>query len=101
MGRFGTVAIVVNNAGIAHKNQPLLDVDEKTVDRVYAVNVKSIFYMTHAIVPLMRQRRSAVILNVGSVAGIPSPDPLAEPHSCRSSYRTHTRLRSLCLELAA
>lgn len=68
--RFGVPDIVVNNAGMTHRNQPMLDVDEKTFDRVFDVNVKSIYYMTHAVVPLMRQRKSGVILNVGSTAGI-------------------------------
>jgi len=68
--RFGTVDIVVNNAGWTHKNGPLLDVDEATFDRVYDINVKSIFHMVHAVVPLMRSKRKGVILNVGSTAGI-------------------------------
>jgi len=67
---FGAPDIVVNNAGTTHKNQPMLNVDEETFDRVYAVNIKSIYHMAHAIVPLMRERKSGVILNVGSVAGI-------------------------------
>ena len=45
---FGGLDIVVNNAGWTHRNQPLLDVDEATFDRVYAINVKSIFHMVHA-----------------------------------------------------
>ncbi len=68
--RFGVPDIVVNNAGTTHDNQPMLQVDEAMFDRVYAVNVKSIFHMAHAVVPLMRERRSGVILNVGSTAGI-------------------------------
>jgi len=67
---FGVPDIVVNNAGTTHKNQPMLNVDEETFDRVFAVNIKSIYHMAHAVVPLMRQRKSGVILNVGSVAGI-------------------------------
>jgi 3-oxoacyl-[acyl-carrier protein] reductase len=67
--RFGAPDIVVNNAGTTHRNMPMLEVDEKTFDRVYAVNVKSIFNMSHAVVPLMR-KRGGVILNVGSTAGI-------------------------------
>jgi 3-oxoacyl-[acyl-carrier protein] reductase len=67
---FGVPDIVVNNAGTTHKNQPMLNVDEETFDRVYAVNVKSIYHMTHAVVPLMREKKAGVILNVGSVAGI-------------------------------
>lgn len=68
--RFGTVDIVVNNAGTTHKNQPMLEVDEATFDRVYAVNVKSIYYMTLAAVPILREKKRGVILNVGSTAGI-------------------------------
>jgi 3-oxoacyl-[acyl-carrier protein] reductase len=67
---FGVPDIVVNNAGTTHSNRPMLEVDEASFDLVYAVNVKSIFHMAHAVVPLMQQRRSGVILNVGSVAGI-------------------------------
>lgn len=67
---FGVPDIVVNNAGTTHANQPMLQVDEAAFDRVYAVNVKSIFHMAHAVVPLMRQRGGGVILNVGSTAGI-------------------------------
>jgi 3-oxoacyl-[acyl-carrier protein] reductase len=68
--RFGIPDIVVNNAGTTHRNQPMLEVDEQTFDRVFNVNVKSIYLMTKAVLPLMRQRRQGVILNVGSTAGI-------------------------------
>lgn len=68
---FGTPDIIVNNAGTTHKNQPMLQVDEATFDRVFAVNVKSIYHMTHAVLPVLRQRGTGgVILNVGSTAGI-------------------------------
>ena len=67
---FGAPDIVVNNAGTTHKNRPMLEVDEATFDKVFAVNVKSIYHMTHAILPLMRQKGGGVILNIGSVAGI-------------------------------
>ena len=67
---FGSPDIVVNNAGTTHKNRPMLEVDEATFDRVFAVNVKSIYHMTQAVLPLLRQRGGGVILNVGSTAGI-------------------------------
>ena len=70
---FGIPDIVVNNAGITHPNSPMTDVDEATFDRVFAVNVKSIYHMTQAVVPLMRTR-GGVILNIGSTAG-PRPRP--------------------------
>jgi 3-oxoacyl-[acyl-carrier protein] reductase len=67
---FGVPDIVVNNAGVTHINKPLLDVTEEEFDRVYDINVKSIFHMAHAAVPLMRKNGGGVILNVGSTAGI-------------------------------
>jgi 3-oxoacyl-[acyl-carrier protein] reductase len=67
---FGPPDIVVNNAGTTHRNQPMLDVDEATFDRVFAVNVKSIYHMARAIVPIMRARRQGSIINIGSTAGI-------------------------------
>ncbi len=67
---FGGLDIVVNNAGTTHRNQPMLEVDEATFDRVFAVNVKSIYHMTQAVVPVMRERKAGVIINIGSTAGI-------------------------------
>jgi 3-oxoacyl-[acyl-carrier protein] reductase len=67
---FGPPDIVVNNAGTTHRNQPMLEVDETTFDRVFAVNVKSIYHMAQAVIPLMRQRKSGAIINIGSTAGI-------------------------------
>lgn len=67
---FGAVDIVVNNAATTHKNQPMLDVDEATFDRVFAVNVKSIYLMAQAVIPVMRKQGQGVILNIGSTAGI-------------------------------
>ena len=68
--QFGTIDIVVNNAGYTHKNQPMLDTDETTFDRCFDVNVKSIYLMAMAVVPVMRQKKSGVIINVGSVSGM-------------------------------
>ena len=67
---FGPVDTVINNAGYTHKNQPMLDVDEADFDKVFDVNVKSIYLMTMAVVPKMRERGFGVIVNVGSTAGV-------------------------------
>jgi len=53
---FGPPDIVVNNAGTTHRSQPMLDVDEATFDRVFAINVKSIYHMSQAVIPLMYAR---------------------------------------------
>jgi 3-oxoacyl-[acyl-carrier protein] reductase len=93
----GRVDIVVNNAGWTHRNQPLLDVDEATFDRVYAINVKSIFHMVHAVVPLMRQQQGGVILNVGSTAGIRPRPGLTWYNSSKGAVNLMSK--SLAVEL--
>src|SRR5688572_264843 len=47
---FGGLDIVVNNAGTTHRNRPLMEVSEAEFDRIYAVNVKSIYLTTIAAV---------------------------------------------------
>jgi 3-oxoacyl-[acyl-carrier protein] reductase len=68
--RFGSIDILINNAGTSHVRRPMLEVDEAEFDRVMAVNVKSIFLFAHAVVPIMRKQKSGVIINIGSTAGI-------------------------------
>lgn len=68
--RFGDLHIVVNNAGYTHRNQPMLDVDEATFDRVYEVNVKAIYHAAMETVPYFREHGGGVILNIASTAGI-------------------------------
>jgi 3-oxoacyl-[acyl-carrier protein] reductase len=68
---FGGLDVVVNNAGWTHRNKPMLDVTEEEFDRVYAVNVKSIYLMAQAAVPVLRaQGIGGTIINIGSTAGI-------------------------------
>lgn len=69
--KFGSLDIVVNNAGTTHRNMRMTEVDEATFDRVFAVNVKSLFWMAKAAVPVLRQHgRGGSIINIGSTAGI-------------------------------
>jgi 3-oxoacyl-[acyl-carrier protein] reductase len=69
--KFGGLDIVVNNAGTTHRNRPMTEVDEATFDRVFAVNVKSLFWMAKAAIPVLRrQGRGGSIINIGSTAGI-------------------------------
>jgi 3-oxoacyl-[acyl-carrier protein] reductase len=67
---FGRLDIVVNNAGTTHKNQPMLEVDDATYDRVFAVNVKSIYWSARAAVPVLRRQGGGCFVNIASTAGL-------------------------------
>ncbi len=96
---FGGLDIVVNNAGTTHRNQPMLNVDEDTFDRVYAVNVKSIYWMSQFAVPVLRQqRRGGSIINISSTAGIRPRPGLVWYNGTKGAVNTMTQC--MAIELA-
>jgi 3-oxoacyl-[acyl-carrier protein] reductase len=62
--------IVVNNAGWTHRNKPYLEVSESEFDRVYAVNVKSVYLSAMHAVPVLRKRGGGCFVNIASTAGL-------------------------------
>src|SRR3982751_3742390 len=70
LSAYGSIDVVVNNAGTTHRNQPMLDVGEAEFDRIYAVNVKSLYLMAKHVVPHMRMRRNGVLITIASTAGV-------------------------------
>ena len=64
---FGTIDILVNNAGIAI-TRAVDDLTEADFDRTIAVNLKSVFLCTQAVLPLMRARKWGRIVNISSGA---------------------------------
>jgi 3-oxoacyl-[acyl-carrier protein] reductase len=64
------LAIVVNNAGWTHRNRPYLEVSEEEFDRVFAVNVKSVYLSAMHAVPVFRRRGGGSIVNIASTAGV-------------------------------
>ncbi len=94
----GKLDIVVNNAGWTHRNKPLMEVSEAEFDKVYAINVKSIYYMIHTVVPVMGAAGGGVVINIGSTAGIRPRPGLTWYNSTKGAVNLATR--SLAVELA-
>lgn len=95
---YGKIDIVVNNAGWSHRNQPLLDVDEATLRRVYEINVFSIYHMIQAIVPPWRKTSGGVMINISSTAGLRPRPGLTWYNSTKGAVSLMTK--SLAVELA-
>jgi 3-oxoacyl-[acyl-carrier protein] reductase len=66
----GRLDIVVNNAGTTHRNRPMLEVDEAEFDRIYAVNVKSLFLTARHAVPHFRSAGGGCFVTIASTAGV-------------------------------
>lgn len=75
---FGRLDALVNNAGTTIRTPPsdLAALDMADWDRVFAVNVRGLFQVTRACVPLLNESASAAVVNLCSIAGLrPGPQP--------------------------
>lgn len=70
LAAFGRLDIVVNNAGTTHRNRPMLEVGEDEFDRIYAVNVKSLFLTARHAVPHFRRAGGGCFVTIASTAGV-------------------------------
>ena len=66
---FGTIDVLVNNAGIT-KDGLMLRMTEAQWDAVINVNLKSAFNFVHACLPIMMRQRGGSIINMSSVVGV-------------------------------
>jgi NAD(P)-dependent dehydrogenase (short-subunit alcohol dehydrogenase family) len=68
--QLGPITLLVNNAGIGNPGfGPIQEKTENDWDRVFDTNLKSVFFVCRAVVPLMIQRRRGDIINISSLAG--------------------------------
>jgi len=94
---FGRIDILVNNAGIAQVNQPMLDVDEATFDRLFAVNVKSIYLTARHMVPHIIESQGNII-NIASTGAVSPRAGLTWYNGTKGAVMTLTK--SMAMELA-
>ncbi len=95
---FGSLDVLVNNAGVTHMPTPLEDVSEADFDRVFAVNMKSVYLTARAFVPGMKARGMGAILNVASTAGL-SPRPNLNWYNASKGWMI-TATKTMAVELA-
>ena len=94
----GPINVLVNNAGIAIEGG-LEDLSETNWDRIFAVNVKSIFLIGRHVLPMMRQAGGGSIVNIASESafiGFPM-----HPAYCASKAAVVQLSRSLAVRHAA
>ncbi|WP_171234752.1 SDR family oxidoreductase [Ruegeria sp. HKCCA6837] len=96
--QFENLDILVNNAGVTHLPTPLEDVAEDDFDRLFNVNMKSVYLTARAFVPAMKARGAGAILNVASTAGL-SPRPNLNWYNASKGWMI-TATKTMAVELA-
>ncbi len=96
--KFGGLDIMINNAGMPQRNAPLLNTDEATFDKIFAVNVKSIYLAAMYAVPEMRKRGRGAFINIASTAGVRPRPGLVWYNGSKGAVITLTR--AMAVELA-
>jgi len=96
--RWEQLDILVNNAGTTHRNQPMTEVTEEEYERIFAVNVKSVYFSARHIVPVMKKQGFGVILNVASTAGVRPRPGLVWYNTSKGAMMTATK--AMAIELA-
>ena len=99
LDRWGQLDILVNNAGTTHRNQPMTEVTEEEYERIFAVNVKSVYLSAKHIVPVMKKQGFGVILNVASTAGVRPRPGLVWYNTSKGAMMTATK--AMAIELAS
>ena len=96
---FSEVNILVQNAAIGMKPQPLLETSEELFDKLFAINVKSVFLGAKAIIPLFKkQGKGGIILNTVSTAALRPRPGLTVYNSTKGALIPMTK--ALALEVS-
>ena len=96
--KYGSIDIMVNNAGITHLPMPLEDLSEEEFDKVFAVNAKSVFFCGKYFIPHMKKSKRGSILNIASTAGL-SPRPNLNWYNASKGWMI-TATKTMAVELA-
>ncbi|MGB5131912.1 MAG: glucose 1-dehydrogenase [Steroidobacteraceae bacterium] len=69
LAEFGRIDILVNNAGLMGRVAPLWELKDEDWNQVIGVDLSSVFFVSRAVIPHMRARKSGCIVSVSSIAG--------------------------------
>jgi 3-oxoacyl-[acyl-carrier protein] reductase len=97
LARFGTIDVLVNNAGSPIVRATIEDLTESDWERAIGVNLKSVFLMSQAVIPVFRRRGAGRIVNVSSLVARTGE---SSAHYAAAKAGVNALTRALARELA-
>jgi len=88
---FGSLDVLVNNAGISGVNKPTHEVTAEEWDALMAVNVNGVFYCTKHAIPHMQRAGQGSIINLSSIYGIVGAADLPPYHASKGAVRVMSK----------
>jgi NADP-dependent 3-hydroxy acid dehydrogenase YdfG len=98
--RHGRIDILVNSAGINVPKRHFSNVSVEGWDQIVAINLSGMFYCCHAVLPVMRERRDGIVINISSWFGRYA-NPLAGPGYSATKHAVNALTEQLNIEECA
>jgi NAD(P)-dependent dehydrogenase (short-subunit alcohol dehydrogenase family) len=84
---FGSIDVLVNNAGISGANKPTHEITEAEWDRVQSINVKGVFFCTKHAIPHMKRAGAGSIVHLSSIYGLVGAADSPPYHAAKGAVR--------------
>lgn len=95
---FGTIDILINNAGIWQKLMPVDEISREVVDDVIGTNLSALIHITRLLLPTLRTRDEAAIINVTSKSGVVAQEGQSVYTASKYGVRGFTEVLKLDLK---
>ncbi len=93
--KFGSIDVLVNNAGISGVNKPTDEISEEEWEKVMNINVKGVFFCTKHAIPYMKKAGGGSIINLSSIYGIISAKDIPPYHASKGAVRLMSKTDAL------